>query len=80
MTSPAPGASDPAPLPAAFCAPGLAGYAARLLEGKNEKVSEVIEHPYMTGRTDILLVAPPPCNTYKIIEERLRDAQGGAGQ
>lgn len=41
----------------AWCAPGLAGYAARLLESAGETVREITEHPWMAGRTDVILTA-----------------------
>jgi hypothetical protein len=43
----------------AYCAPGLKGYATRLLETNGERVREVIEHPYMAGRTDVILTTDP---------------------
>jgi hypothetical protein len=46
---------DPAELVVAYCAPGLKGCAERLLESNGERVREVVEHPYMTGRTDVIL-------------------------
>jgi hypothetical protein len=39
----------------AYCAPGLRGYAIRLLETNGDQVREVIEHPWMTGRTDVII-------------------------
>ena len=50
---------DPAELVVAYCAPGLRNYATRLLETNGERVREVIEHPYMAGRTDVILVTNP---------------------
>jgi len=38
---------------AAYCAPGLKGYAASILG--NEEVREIIEDPEMAGRTDVIL-------------------------
>ncbi len=44
---------DPDSPVVAYCAPGLMGYAERLLE--SEVYRELIEHPWMTGRTDVIL-------------------------
>src|SRR5215472_14292512 len=52
-------AGGPAELVVAYCAPGLKNYATRILEANGERVREVIEHPYMTGRTDIILTTDP---------------------
>lgn len=61
----------------AYCAPGLKNYAARLLEDRGERYREIIEHPWMYGRADVILAtdrspagiplefpgqAPPPEN------------------
>ena len=56
---PGPENADPASLVVAYCAPGLKGYAARLLETNNDVVREIIEHPYMKGRTDVVLTTDP---------------------
>jgi hypothetical protein len=48
---------------AAYCAPGLKAYATRLLEDRGEVVREVIEHPWMAGRTDIILATDPGWHT-----------------
>jgi hypothetical protein len=50
---------DPAEMITAYCAPGLKGYATRLLESNRERFREVIEHPYMSGRTDVILATDP---------------------
>jgi hypothetical protein len=44
----------------AYCAPGLKGYATRLLASNGDQVREVIEHPWMTGRTDVILMVDDP--------------------
>ena len=50
---------DPDSPVTAYCAPGLAGYAERLLDTSGEIYREVIEHPGMAGRTDVILAADP---------------------
>ena len=50
---------DPDSAVVAYCAPGLKDYAARLLECKGEVVREIAEHPWLAGRTDIILAADP---------------------
>ena len=50
---------DPAELVTAYCAPGLKDYATRLLESRQEGFREVIKHPYMTGRTGVVLTTDP---------------------
>jgi len=43
----------------AYCAPGLKNYATRLLDSSGERYREVIEHPGMAGRTDVILATDP---------------------
>jgi hypothetical protein len=50
---------DPGSAVTAYCAPGLKNYATSLLEHRGEVVREVAEHPWMAGRTDIILAADP---------------------
>lgn len=50
---------DPASPVAAYCAPGLAAYAERLLDTSGETYREVIEHPWMAGFTYVVLAADP---------------------
>jgi len=50
---------DPTELVVAYCAPGLKNYAERLLATNGDRIREVIEHPYMTGRTDVILTTDP---------------------
>ena len=50
---------DPVTAMTAYCAPGLKDYAIRLLESNRERVREVIEHPYMAGRLDVILTTDP---------------------
>jgi hypothetical protein len=47
---------DPDTPVVAYCAPGLKDYATRLLEHNGETVREVIEHPHMAGRLDVVLM------------------------
>jgi hypothetical protein len=56
---PGPADADPAELVVAYCAPGLKNYATRLLETNGDRVREVIEHPAMAGRTDVILTTGP---------------------
>lgn len=51
--------ADPASTVAAYCAPGLKGYAERLLDTSGETYREVIEHPWMAGLTYVVLAADP---------------------
>ena len=51
---PGPAHADPAHLVVAYCAPGLKNYATRLLETNGDRVDEVLEHPSMVGRADVL--------------------------
>src|SRR4249920_1524670 len=58
MTTPhGPRSPAPAPLPVAYCAPGRKGWTAFLLDLLGEDYSEVVEHSWMAGRTDIILAA-----------------------
>ena len=50
---------DPAELVTAYCAPGLRDYATKVLESRQERVREVIEHPYLAGHLDIILTTDP---------------------
>jgi hypothetical protein len=50
--TPTTGESDPV---VAYCAPGLKEYATRLLDSRSEQYREVVEHPWMEGRTDVIL-------------------------
>ena len=43
----------------AYCAPGLKAYAERLLETTGDQATAIIEHPYMAGRTDVILTTSP---------------------
>ena len=43
----------------AYCAPGLKEHAARLLDAQGEVYREIIEHPWMPGRTDVILATDP---------------------
>lgn len=42
----------------AYCAPGMKVATALALMLRGETVSEVIEHPYLAGSTDVLSVNP----------------------
>jgi hypothetical protein len=46
---------DPDSPVVAYCAPGLKAYAERLLDTSGETYREVIEHPWMAGRADVIL-------------------------
>jgi hypothetical protein len=50
---------DPADAIVAYCAPGQKDHAVRVLADRKERYREVIEHPYMTGRSDIILTTGP---------------------
>lgn len=50
---------EPESVVTAYCAPGMAEYAARLLEMRGERYREVVEHPYMAGRLDVVLATDP---------------------
>ena len=54
-----PANADPASLVVAYCAPGLAAYAARLLEDNGDVVREIIETQAMAGRTSVILATDP---------------------
>lgn len=58
MTTPAP--DDAVPLPVAYCAPGLKARSEAVLAERGEFVSDVVEHPWMEGYRDVLLMWPPP--------------------
>lgn len=62
MTDPGPNINPGSPV-TAYCAPGLRGYATRLLEHTGDEVREVIEHPWMAGRTDVILATGPGWHT-----------------
>lgn len=47
----------------AYCAPGLTAYATALLESRGEVVRAVVEHPWMTGHTDVMLATDPDWHT-----------------
>ena len=68
MSDPFPGPADgdPSDLVVAYCAPGLKGYAICLLESNGERVREVIEHPWMIGRTDVILMTDPFWPTLRV--------------
>ena len=60
VTGPTQVCHDPGSPVAAYCAPGLAGYATRLLDTCGVTYREVFEDPLMTGRTDVILATAPP--------------------
>lgn len=43
----------------AYCAPGQRGVAELLLALRGERYRELVEHPWLAGRTDIILAADP---------------------
>jgi len=45
-------------LPTAYCAPGQRVYAGIILALKGEQVADIVEHPWLDGRTDVLIVNP----------------------
>jgi hypothetical protein len=51
--------SDPAQAIVAYCAPGQLDHARRFLASRKERYGELVEHPYMAGRTDIVLTTDP---------------------
>lgn len=53
---------DPAPLPTAFCAPGNRTIAMLTLAARGEQVAEIIEHPYLEGNRNIILMSPDLVN------------------
>lgn len=57
MTSEHHDASDPVVLPA-YCAPGYRDRAEQILRERGEWPCEIIEHPYMTGRYDVIITSP----------------------
>ena len=60
MTLPGPAMTiNPASAVVAYCARGQKGYASALLEARGEVVREVIEHPWMAGRLDVILMTDP---------------------
>ena len=48
----------PEPLPTAYCAPGRKVTAELALSLRGERVAEVVEHPWLTGEKDVLMIAP----------------------
>lgn len=54
-----PASASPAAAVTAYCAPGLRDYAATLLALNGEQAGRIIEHPYLKGRTDIILTTDP---------------------
>jgi hypothetical protein len=42
----------------AYCAPGRKGASELILALNGDPGCNVVEHPYMTGRTDVILVSP----------------------
>jgi hypothetical protein len=47
---------DELPLPTAYCAPGRQFTAALTLALRGERVAEIVEHPWLPGSTDVLIV------------------------
>lgn len=47
---------DAPPLPTAYCAPGRQFAAALALALRGERVAEIVEHPWLEGSTDVLVV------------------------
>lgn len=45
-------------LPTAYCAPGRRMISALTLMLEGEQVAEIVEHPWLAGKTEILIVAP----------------------
>jgi hypothetical protein len=46
--------------PVAYCAPGRRYAAALALALKGEQVERITEHPWLEGRTDVIVMAEPP--------------------
>jgi len=46
--------------PVAFCAPGRRADAAATLAIKGERVEAIVEHPYLAGASEVIVVAEPP--------------------
>ena len=46
--------------PIAYCAPGRKFDAALTLMFKGEQVARILEHPWLEGKTDVIVISEPP--------------------